>query len=123
MAAMGLLSIAILALISAFIGGMRMMQQSTQLTMATDVGSTFLENVKAFGYDGTEVGTYDGRIPVARDLTTGFPPDPYPQGLRNGESFALMVECTQHTPTTRFVKVTIHWSSDRQTELSTMVHR
>lgn len=123
MLALSLLAIAALGLLATFFSGTRMMEQSKDVAMATDVGREFLENIKAQGYDKTAVGTFDGTNPDLPDTTTGFPPHPYPNTRRNGEVYTLTVECTQQAPTTRMLRVTIAWEGRHRTELATMLHR
>lgn len=121
--ALGVIALVTLSLLAAFMGGYRVMQQSTQLTMATDTAREFLETTKSLGYDQTAVGTYDGRIPAAPDTSTGFPPAPYPVTQRDAADYTLLVTCTQHTPTTRLVTVRVFWGTDHKTEIATMLHR
>ncbi len=103
--ALGLLAIVTLSLLAAFTSGVRMMSQSTDLSMATDCARDFMETVKSEGYDLTAVGKFDGRLPTASDSATGFPPNPYPVATRNDQNYSLVVDCTQHGPTTRLLQV------------------
>ena len=121
--AVGLLSVALLSLLLVFTQGMRWLRQSSQVTGATDVAREFLERVRANGYDQVVVGTYDGRLPVPTppDATMGFPPGPYPQGIRNKERYTLVVraDATGLPPNTVAVKVDVYWNDQGKISLET----
>lgn len=121
--AMGLLSVALLSLLLVFTQGMRWLRQSSQVTGATDVAREFLERVRANGYDQVTPGTYDGRlaVPTAPDPTTGFPPGPYPQGVRNNERYTLVVRADSSglPPNTVAVKVDVYWNDQAKISLET----
>lgn len=121
--ALGLISIAGLALIATFLSGTRMMDQSTDLSMATDVGREFLETVRAQGYEQTVVGVFDGSLPTPPDATTAFPSAPYPTTVRDQEEFTVTVDCSQYSPSTRLLKVTVSWEGKHRTTLAAMIHR
>lgn len=119
----GLLAVVGLALLAAFTAGLKLMQQSTNLTMATDLGREMLENINAGGYAQTALGTFDGRLGQKPDPATGFPGTPYPQGVRDGRNYDLKVRCSQHSFTTRQVMVEIRWGRIHRTKLAVLVHK
>ncbi len=119
----GLLAVVGLALLAGFTAGLKLMQQSTNLTMATDLGREVLENIKSSGYNQTALGTFDGRAGDPEDPTTGFPEAPYPQGERNGWNYDLKVTCQQHSLTARQVTVEVRWGRTHRTSLTTLVHK
>ena len=120
---MALIAIAALGLLAAFTSGLKLMQQSTNLSMATDLGREMLESIKAGGYQRTAVGDFDGRQSDPADAATGFPETPYPRGRRDQQEYTLRVLCQQHSPTTRLLKVEVFWGRSHRTSLSTMVHQ
>ena len=107
---------------AAFLSGDRVMQQSRGLTTATDVGREFLETVKFLGYDKLVVGSFNGAVPDAQDVATGFPPSPYPLTRRDNEDFVLRVFVEQQTVVTRLVRVEVWWRH-HHTQFATMVHK
>jgi hypothetical protein len=120
---MALLSSAGLGLLAAFTSGLKLMQQSTNLSMATDLGKEMIEGIKAAGYDQAVVGDFDGRRPDPPDALTTFPAQPYPSSWRNDQQYTLRVVCEQHSPTTRLLRVEVFWGRTHRTSLSTMLHR
>lgn len=121
--ALGLLAVAALALLAAFTAGMKMMAESRELTMATEVGREFLEAVESNGYQMTTLGVFHGATRSPKDLTTGFPPAPYPSGRRNQTEYRLRVDCQQYAPNARSVEVQVSWGRDHHISLATLVHQ
>lgn len=123
MVALALLGVVALGLLAAFTSGLKLMQQSTNLTMATDLAREMLEDIKADGFQKTALGDFDGRAGTPIDSVTGFPTAPYPTGRRNNQEYSLRVTCSEVSPTTRLVVVRVLWGRTHHTSLSTMVHR
>ena len=130
--ALGLITTAALALIAAFLGGYRMMTQSTNLSMATEVGRELLETIKSNGYESTMTGDFDGRIPDPATVVPvvagvppypDFPPAPYPTGVRDGQEYRIELLSTQHSDTTRLLRVLVHWGEGHHTSLATIIHK
>lgn len=121
--AFSLVTLAILALLAIFTSGLRLMRQSTNLTMATDVGREFLESVKHDGYSALTVGRFDGRIPDSPNSFSLFPQAPYPHTQRGNQGYFLVVEVTQATDHSRLVKVQVVWDEQSRAELATMVYK
>lgn len=121
--ALSLVAVSALALLAIFISGTRMMKQSTDITMATDVGREFLETVKFDGFGAMTPGHYDGRVPTASDPVTLFPREPYPSVRRGNQDYYLVVDVTDETLMTRLVKVRVYWGNLHHIELATMVFK
>jgi hypothetical protein len=120
---MVVLTVAIMGLASVFLSGLKMVDASTSLTGATNVGRELLETVKQRGYSSTAVGTFDGRLATPPDLATGFPMAPYPKTTVDDHEYALVVRCSDFSPTIRSIEVDVYWDRDSKTTFSTMVHQ
>lgn len=116
--ALGILAVALLGLISVFLAGVKAVQNSAQVTTATNVGREFLELVKARGYAGTALGVYSGLEPSQPDAATGFPFAPYPYVIIDGHEYILTVECRDISPTVRSVNVEVYWDLERRAKTS-----
>ena len=121
--ALGVVVVAILGLMAAFTAGLKMMNESEKISAATEIGRSFVEQVKTPGYDKTTVGTYDGWIGEPADGTTGFPPAPYPQVKKQDQDYWLEVECAQVSPVVRMLSVDVHWDSQGKVTLKTLIHQ
>ena len=121
--ALGILSIAILAIVAGFIGALELNSRSVEMAVATQVGRDFLERVKEQGYDKVPDGTfsYDGAnndAPTAQ----GFPPNPYPRTTANGREHSLLVQVGTKGATLRLVTVEVSWGNKGRVILETYLY-
>ncbi len=123
MVAIGVLAAAALALLAAFTAGLKMMTESRDIAMATEVGQEFLETVERGGYPATSLGVFDGGTPTLQDVSSGFPPQPYPSGRRDDTEYTLRVECEQYAPRARTVRVQVRWGRQRLLEFLGLVDK
>lgn len=106
--ALGIVAIAILALVSGFIGAIEMNARSVDTAVASQVGRDFLERVNELGYANVPDGSFvfDG---AANDPQTaqGFPPAPYPRVVANGQAHILSVRVSTKGATLKVVVVEV----------------
>ena len=121
--ALGILSIAILAIVAGFIGALELNSRSVEMAVATQVGRDFLERVKEQGYDKVPDGTfrYNGanNDPITAD---GFPPSPYPQVAANGRQHWLLVRVGVKGATLKVVNVEVSWGNRGRVYLETYLY-
>ena len=132
--AVGLLAVAALALLTVFIGGLKMMQRSNEMAAANDVARSVLEAIKRDYalYDDPlfPVGAYkfDGRVPDDKfddDPLVDpppFPPDPYPAVKVNGTEYKVVVSGNEEASRLKRVKVEVYWNDNRPISLETLIH-
>lgn len=108
MMAFGILAVAILAIVSAFLGAIELNARSVDTAVATQVGRDFLERVNELGYDSVPDGTYTfvgaNNDPQNGD---GFPPAPYPKVVANGKDHYLQVRVSTKGATLKVVVVEV----------------
>ncbi len=121
MVAMGILTVAILALIGAFLSGNRLMANSANISTATEIGREFLEKTKSGGIDGTVLGTFDSFKGDPVDSGTAFPQSPYPSKKVNGTNYNLVVRCENFGIDAHLVQVQVHWSARSKVTLTTVL--
>jgi Tfp pilus assembly protein PilV len=127
MIAITVLNVAMLVLMGVFTMGLRMMEQSTDVTVATNIASDVLERIRDGGYANVPPGshTWDGRVP---DPQTGsFPPGPYPTTTINHNNFTVLVKTVTQPALPKAnplidVTVTVYWKSTAQVTLETYLH-
>ena len=111
--ALGIVAMAILAIVSGFIGAIQLNARSVDTAVASQVGRDFLERVKELGYDKVPEGSYTfngaNNDPPTAD---GFPPAPYPRIQANGKDHVLQVRVTTKGATLKVVVVEV--SSGKQ---------
>lgn len=133
--AMGLLAVAALALLTVFIGGLKMMQRSNEMAAANDVARTVLEAIKRDYALHSDLlfpsGEYkfDGRLPDPPldddliDPPPPFPPQPYPSSKINGIDYAVVVSGKPEAPRLSRVRVEVYWGNESQPIiLETLIH-
>jgi len=108
MMALGILGIAILAIVSGFIGAIEMNARSIEMAVASQVGRDFLERAHELGYENVPEGnfTFDGAL-NAPQTAEGFPPAPYPKVEANGRTHTLLVNVTTKGATLKVVVVEV----------------
>jgi type II secretory pathway pseudopilin PulG len=124
--AVGLVGVAVLSLLLVFTNGMRLLTQSGQMTVATDIGREFMEQVRANGAALVVPGVYDSRQGDAADVSTGFPPYPYipaaPLKRAKGEYYLVVTaDNTGLPPSTVAVKVEVYWNDSNRIVLETFL--
>ncbi len=119
--ALGIIGMAILALLGAFIAGNRLMANSGNISTATEIGRDFLESVKTAGIEQTVPGVFSGLEGDAPDVSVGFPAAPYPSKKLNGTTYHLVVNCQDFGTDGRLIAVDIHWSESSKVSLGTVI--
>jgi len=78
MIALGIVAFALVTMIGVYISSIRLMTRGEEMTKASEIAQTSLEQAKLLGYGNVpEVETtFDGRVPNPQ--VAGFPPPPYP---------------------------------------------
>ena len=122
MLAVGLLAVAILAVLGVFMSGLEMSRKSQDKTVALELGQEFFENLKtAGGYAAIPpgAGVFDGRLPDLQ--VSGFPPAPYPSLEVNGVAYQIIVRYGQHSSLAevRAVMTEIRWGETGRATLET----
>ena len=126
--ALGVLTVALLALVSTFVAGTRLSAASTNVTVSTGVGRELLETIIRKGYSSTVVGTFDGRnpdptVPAPISPPADFPPAPYPESVVDHHHYRVVVDCQQYSATSRSVRVDVYWDDQGKTTLKTLIHQ
>ena len=130
MISLGILAVAILALLSVFVGGLSLMQRSNELAAANNVAKSTLEAIKrdiqasGFSFVPSDSYTYDGRVPdsALNRGTSVFPPAPYPSTTVDGEKYTVMVEGATEGTRLKRLGVSIFWSDNPPLKLETVLH-
>ncbi len=127
--AIGILAVAVLALIQVFVSGLKLSARSLKVALATEVGREFMEVVRKRGHAMVAPGTYLGDVPTPPDATTGFPPPPYPVATMNQRDFVLVVRAAAVTPDVVSVQVDVYAADSngmvtgRPIQFGTWMHR
>lgn len=105
--ALGVVTVAVLALITVFISGLELSARSRDLATATELARAVMERTKlnlrtaGFAYVPAGSYTFDGRAPAPRvgAPPLDFPPDPYP-GVPNlnGQRYSVLVTGSEPNP-------------------------
>lgn len=119
---MGILLVAIITVVTALIGALKLNSKSTEVTIATEVARDFLEAVKERGYDSIPDGrfSFDGRTGDSR--SGGFPPAPYPRVTESGREFFLKVDVGTKGATLKTVTVEVFWDEFSRVILETYIY-
>lgn len=106
--AFGILAIAILAIVSGFLGAIELNARSVDTAVASQVGREFLERVHELGYDIVPEGNFTF-VGANNDPQTadGFPPAPYPKVQANGKDHFLQVRVSTKGATLKVVVVEV----------------
>lgn len=107
MLALGILAVAMLALIGVFTSGLRLLAQSRDAQTATQLARQLLEQVRVSGNVPHAALTFDGSIPTAQ--VAGFPPAPYPAATVANLPFTLVVTTQPIRPDFVAVRVVVRW--------------
>lgn len=118
--AMGILAVAILALIATFISGTHLVANSQEVATATQLTRTELERIRDMGYNLIPEAdiTFDGRNPDA--AVSGFPPAPYPGPP--GSDYRMVVTVEQRGYYLKSVAVETHWGLGHRVVLQAYIH-
>ena len=108
MMALGIVAIAILALVTGFIGAIEMNARSVEMAVASQVGRDFLERVNEFGFENVPEGTFVFTGATGDPQTAeGFPPAPYPRVEANGQVHTLTVRVSTKGATLKVIVVEV----------------
>ena len=121
--AIGVLAIATLSLVAVLGSGLKQIRQAEQVTTATQIARSFLEQTKSVGLAAElEASEYDGRLndPVH---PTGFPGAPYPRVSKQGREYALRVLLRDRADGTRGIIVQVWWGETHKVSLETQLAR
>ena len=110
------MSVAALALVAVYTGGLKLSAKSEKLMQATQISQTTLETIRDLGYEKipSSLTTFDGRrgVPVNSE---GFPPTPYP----NQDDFQVLVRAHEKEPNLKSVTVTVFYDGESSVTLQT----
>lgn len=107
MLAVGILAVAMLALIGVFTSGLRLLAQSRDSQTATQLARQVLEQVRVSGNVPHNALTFDGSTPTP--AVAGFPPAPYPTATVANLPFTLFVTTQPIRPDFVAVRVEVRW--------------
>ena len=115
------MAVVIVALLTVFIGGLRMLSQAQDVAQAGSLVREQMEKIREGAYTYSPVNvTFDGRTP---DLAIGgFPPGPYPTQNR-GKDYTMVVRVKTLDDKLNSVMVEAHWDTDKVQTLETVLHR
>jgi type II secretory pathway pseudopilin PulG len=116
MVALGVVSVALLAVIGVLIKSTGALQADRKVAQASSISRQVLEAVRAGGIeipDGTV--TFDGR--VGQPQVDGFPPAPYPQVHNEEGDFFVVVQVEPKPPALKSVTVDVYWNVDKKVTL------
>ena len=116
--AMGLVASAVLALVSVYLGGIKLSRKSEKILLATETAKAMLEVVREKGFDAipAETKIFRGQENDPR-TEQGFPPDPYPA---EGDFF-ITVETRERESNLRSVTVKVIYDGKSSVSLQTYV--
>ena len=117
------MALVIVALLTVFIGGLRLLSQAQDVAQAGSLARTQVERIRegsySYGYSPVNV-TFDGRTPDA--TVGGFPPPPYP-GQNQGKDYKVVVRVKTLDDKLNSIFVEVHWDNDKVQTLETIIHR
>ena len=120
--AMTLIAVAVLAVIGLFTGAFKALNRSDLMTEGTEIAREVIEQTKLLGRDAPPPNdtTYDGFVPTPSE-PTGFPPEPYPQVVRDGITYtvSVTVEPAPGTTNAKVLTVVVRWKETGRAELQT----
>lgn len=122
MLAVGLLAVAVLAVVGVFTSSLELMHHSENHSVASELGRELFETIRASGgYAFIPAGSnrFDGR--ANQPKVSGFPPDPYPEIQVDGRRYQFVVSVEEHPdlPDVRGVRIEIYWGTRGRTVLET----
>lgn len=122
--ALGVFAVGILSLVLLFVQGIKLMNQSENITRANEVARLAMETVKMRGHGAVPPGSavYDGRNLDPKDSTLDFPPDPYPSKVMDGVTYSLRVSTQPGGRDLRFVRIEVWWGRDSRIAVETALH-
>lgn len=115
MLALGLVSTAVLAIMSVYTMGLRQSAKAEKVVKATEMAREVLENTAALGFDKLPDTdrVFDGRVDAPQ--LNGFPPAPYP--ARDGLEAYVIVD--QLGPELRSVCVKVYFEKEHSVVFQT----
>ena len=124
--ALAVLAIAILAMITVFIQGLKVSQNSSEVATATETARETLERIrwmqKTVGFTAIPNGAYAFNGWNNDPPNAGFPPAPYPRISQNNREFVVGVYGTQPSAFLKSVRVEVYWKPDKKVVLETSFH-
>ncbi len=110
---LGLVAIALIAIVTVFLTGLRSTRVKEQTAVANDLCHQLIERSKGLGGLPTSSMTFDGSVPTP--AVGGFPPGPYPGTQVAGQKYVLTVDVKPKggDPDVFIVHVTARWSIHR----------
>ncbi len=117
MLAVGILAVALLALIGVFTTGLSLLAQSRDSQTATQLARELVETARVTGNVPKAALSFDGSVPTAP--VNGFPPLPYPARNVGGQNYVLKVVTLPIRTDLVGVSVEVTWARHRvKTETS-----
>lgn len=113
-----LVSLAAVAIMAVYTGGLKLSARGERLVVATEQAQAFLESLKEFEYQKlpSAVSSFDGRRGEAADAE-GFPPEPYP----GTPDFPIVVKCFEKEPDLKSVTVRVFYDEEHCVVLQTYI--
>lgn len=122
MISVGLLAVALLAVIGIFTSAIKLQSQSQERSAATDWARRLIERIRATpsNVPAAPFSWYGGEMASTPTFPgpPQFPPLPYP--YIDGFSFDVHLEPSPR-PGVKLVKVVVHWDEGKQLELQTLI--
>ena len=128
--ALALMSVVVLSLLGVFASGNSVIQKTSDMALADELGCSLLEalkrEVKINGSDALPPTPFrfDGRQgdDVVSLLGATFPPSPYPLEKLGNQTYTLLVEGTDEGSKLKKIKVTVFWNDNKKIVLGTLVY-
>ena len=118
--ATGLLCVVVVSLMVVLSGGLSMLNQADQMSVARSLASQEIEMIRAGDYSFVPDGTYfDGR--QGTPPVNGYPPAPYPSQAQ-GQVYTLAVGAQLIATNLRSVRVDVFWGKGHTLHLETLMN-
>ena len=122
--AIGIVALAILALVLLFSRGIVLMRQADDVGRATEVARRLMESIRQRGHPGVPAtaSVFDGSLPDAVDPSLDFPPAPYPRVNHGGSEYVIKVFCEPEGDILKYVRVEVWWDENSKVAVETSLH-
>ena len=117
MLSVGLIAVALLAVVGVFIAGLPLMRQNREVSTATSLARSLHEQIRAAGGVPKAAQNFQGSVP--NPAVNGFPPPPYPAVTVAGVPYTFKVTVLP-IPTRSdlmAVEVEVDWGQDHHLSL------
>lgn len=109
MAALGIFTLALLAVMGVFVVTLPLMEQNEESATASNLARSLHERLQDQGIPSTYLPDYNAGTPPASD---NFPPSPYPSTRVGETDYAVRVQITPDAlrPNLKLVNVSVAWA-------------